>query len=164
MNSMPEKAVDAISKPSPLTLSQLALFEKIDAPILRADISNLRENLIAIWIYRNPVSLVARKIEEREVLALEMSEKMTGEEYGVAIVEVLEAVTAFYEMMPKKEAEEGEEDAKEQGKKPLCGSATDGLPNSQNGLAASTTSRRHISLMNVLRCVLRFFTGATRKE
>lgn len=163
MSGNPEKAVNAITKPASLTLAQLALFEKIDAPILRADTSCLRDNLIAIWIYKNPTSVVARNFDKREILALEMSEKMTGEEYGSALIEVIEAVTAFYEMMPKKE--NGEEEEEEEGlkKKTLSDTATGGLPNSQSGFAVSIISRLLMCMMNVLRCVLHFFTGAMRK-
>ena len=82
MNANPEKAVDAITNPAPLTLSQIAIFEKINAPILYADISSLRDNLIAVWIYKTPIREVAKNIERREELALVMSENMSGDEYG----------------------------------------------------------------------------------
>ena len=94
-NSNPEKAIQAIADPAPLTLAQIALFEKIDAPILHADISCLRDNLIAVWIYKTPLHEVARNFERREELALLMSENMTGEEYGNGLMKDEEIYTIF---------------------------------------------------------------------
>lgn len=165
MKSNPEKAVQAITNPAPLTLAQLALFEKIDAPILYADITSLRDNLIAVWIYKTPITEVARNFERREELALVMSEKMSGEEYGEALTELIRAVTAFYEMMPRKES--GEEDAPEAGedasKKVSRGSATGGLPSSRNGSAGLIITRLAMFFAKPIAWIWHSFTGAGRK-
>ena len=171
MKANPEKAVEAIVNPAPLTLSQLAMFEKIDAPIMRADATSLHDNLIAIWIYKTPIREVVKNFERREELALAMSEKMSGDEYGFALTELMKAVTAFYEMLPRPEngedeegdAEEGEADG--QGKKSLTGdSETASSPSSPNGCAAPTSGRWSMSLTKPLRSVLRFFIGRGRKR
>lgn len=172
-NSNPEKAIQAIADPAPLTLAQIALFEKIDAPILHADISCLRDNLIAVWIYKTPLHEVARNFERREELALLMSEGMTGEEYGNVLTELIRACTAFYEMMPRRETGEDEGDAEKiQGeeesggdpsKKASSGSATAGSRSSQNGYVGPTTTRRRSYFARALRSIWRCCTGAGRK-
>lgn len=170
MKANPEKAVDAIVNPAPLTLSQLAMFEKIDAPIMRADATSLHDNLIAIWIYKTPIREVVKNFERREELALAMSEKMSGDEYGFALAELMKAVTAFYEMLPRPENGEDEDDAEEgdadgQGKKSLAdGSETASSPSSPNGCAEHTSGRWSMSLTKPLRSVLRFFIGRGRRR
>lgn len=161
-NSNPEKAIQAIADPAPLTLAQIALFEKIDAPILHADISCLRDNLIAVWIYKTPLHEVARNFERREELALLMSEGMTGEEYGNVLTELIRACTAFYEMMPRRETGE-EESGGDPSKKASSGSATAGSRSSQNGYVGPTTTRRRSYFARALRSIWRFCTGAGRK-
>lgn len=160
MNDNPQKAVDAILKPAPLSLSKLALLEKIQSPILRADARSLHDNLIAIWIFKTPIAECVKNLDKRQELALEMSEKMSGEEYGIALAELLDAVGDFFDMMPR--AESGEEEDEE--KKTSHGSVTDGLPNSQNGLAEDTITKSPKCFTRFLRFILRFFIGATHKR
>lgn len=165
INANPEKAVQAIANPAPLTLAQIALFEKIDAPILRADISSLRDNLIAVWIYKTPLKEVARNFDRREEKALCMGEAMSGEEYGDALAELVRACTAFYEMMPRKETGETEdgEDGGDAPKKVLSGSAMAGSQNLQSGYAEHTISRPLMFCAKVARLIWRCFIGVGRK-
>ena len=173
MNSNPEKAVQAIADPSPLTLAQIALFEKIDAPILHADIGSLRDNLIAVWIYKTPLKEVARNFDRREEFALLMSERMSGEEYGDALTELVRACTAFYEMMPRRESGESEGDTEQvpgepeaegdSPKKASSGSATAGSRSLANGCAGPTTTRRRSSFVRALLWIWHLCTGAGRK-
>lgn len=169
MNSNPEKAIQAITNPAPLTLAQLALFEKIDAPVLRADLSSLRDNLIAVWIYKKPLREVSRNFDRREECALEMADKMSGEEYGEALTELVRACTAFYEMMPRKETgeaegEEGNGETEDEGpKKALSGSATAGSRNLPNGSAGLTDIRPRSFFGRLARWIWRCCTGAGRK-
>lgn len=160
--SNPTKAIDAIVNPSPLTLSKIALFEKINAPILRADVSSLHDNLIAVWIYKTPIRECVRNFERREELALDMSEQMSGDEYGFALTDLVNALTAFYQMLPRPETGELDEDGNE--KKNPSDSATDGLQNSPNGYAAPTNTTSTKFLTKCLRFVSRFFTGVGRKQ
>ena len=172
MNRNPDKAVAAITNPAPLTLAQLALFEKIDAPVLYADVSSLRDNLIAVWIYKHPVREVAKNFERREELALEWSEKLSGDEYGQYLTELLQACTAFYEMMPRKESageidedgDGGEEGVDEQPKKASSGSATDGLPSLPSGSAEHTITIWARCWRAFRAFVSRCFIGAGRKR
>lgn len=172
MKGNPEKAVAAITNPAPLTLAQLALFEKIDAPVLYADVSSLRDNLIAVWIYKHPVREVAKNFERREELALEWSEKLSGDEYGQYLTELLQACTAFYEMMPRKESsgeidedgDGGEEGVDEQPKKALSGSATDGLPSLRSGCAGHIIMKLAGCWKRLRLFVSRCFIGAGRKR
>lgn len=170
MKANPEKAVEAIINPAPLTLSQLAMFEKIDAPIMRADATSLHDNLIAVWIYKTPIREVVRNFDKREECALAMSEKMTGDEYGIALAELMKAITAFYEMIPRQECsdEDGEgdaegEDADGQGKKRPTDSATVSLPSSGNGCVEPTTTRPSMSLRSRLRCAWHCFIALGRR-
>lgn len=158
MKNNPEKAIDAITNPSPLTLSKLALFEKIDAPVLRADISRLHDNLIAVWIYKTPIRECVKNFDRREELALEMSEQMSGEEYGYALTELIQAVTAFYQMLPRSESGDLDDEGNE--KKNPSDSETDGLPRSPNGSAERTSTKFAKSLMRFLRFAWRYCTGA----
>ena len=170
MNANPEKAVNAITNPAPLTLAQIAIFEKINAPILYADISSLRDNLIAVWIYKTPIREVAKNIERREELALVMSENMSGDEYGFSLAELVQAMTAFYEMMPRAEAggEADEDDAdegvaEEQEKKTSVGSATDGSPSLRSGPAECMAIPRPTFSSKLRRFASHFSIGAIRR-
>lgn len=172
MNANPEKAVDAITNPAPLTLAQIAIFEKINAPILYADISSLRDNLIAVWIYKTPIREVAKNIERREELALVMSENMSGDEYGYALAELVQAMTAFYEMMPRSEAsgeadeddaDEGEGVAEGQEKKTSVGSAMDGSPSLRSGPAECMAIPRPTFSSKLKRFASHFSIGAIRR-
>lgn len=160
--SNPQKAIDAIVNPSPLSLSKIALFEKINAPILRADVSSLHDNLIAVWIYKTPVRECVRNFDRREELALDMSEQMSGDEYGIALAELANAMTAFYQMLPRAETGELDEDGNE--KKNPSDSVTDGLQNSPNGFAAPTNTKSTRFLTKCLRFVSRFFIGVGRRR
>ena len=164
MNRNPDKAVAAITNPAPLTLAQLALFEKIDAPVLYADVSSLRDNLIAVWIYKHPVREVAKNFDRREELALEWSD-------GQYLTELLQACTAFYEMMPRKESageidedgDGGEEGVDEQPKKASSGSATDGLQSLPSGSAEHTITIWARCWRACRAFVSRCFIGAGRR-
>lgn len=105
MKDNPAEILKTATDPKPLTLGKVALFEMIDAPVLRGDIDSLEDNLKAIWCYKTPTAEAAKNISRINELALEMGDSISHEDYQSAILEIIEGVTEFFKMLPRPEEE-----------------------------------------------------------
>ena len=117
MTDTPEAVVNAIARPNQLTLGKLAVFEKIQTPLLRGNISKLTENIKAIWIYDKPIEEVSKHFDDMDEQALIYADTITPEQYEDKLCAIIEGIASFFGMMPPPD----------ESKKASVGSATDGL-------------------------------------
>lgn len=163
MKSNPKKAVQAVINPAPLTLAQIALFERIDAPFLYGDFNNIEENGVALWIYRTPLEQVVHNWDERELLSLQMLTSMTLEEFILAVRDLSLALTRFQDMMPKPEPPQVDPVTGEI-KKKAHDLAMAGLLKSQSSPAEPTATHWIWRCVKYLRLTWLFSGGVMRRE
>ena len=106
----PVESIDALIDPSPLTLGQIALLERIDSPLLRGDVGSMSRCAEAMWLLSLPREEAARRWKEAPVQGILWPDAPTLQEYRKRLAEVLDGITAFYRMLP---AQEGGEPKKE---------------------------------------------------
>lgn len=168
MKSNPDKAIQAVINPHPITLGQIALLDRVQAPFLYGDYSHIEENGVALWIYKTSKESMEKCVKEfndRERLALEMLNSMSVEEYADLCQELYMAVKRFNDMLPNPEPDE-ERDAitGELIKKKAQETETDGLLKSESGCAGHIITRLITPFTSFLRFMRQFFTGRMRKE
>lgn len=127
MNDNPKAALDALANPAPLTLGKMAMLCRMDSPVLGGEIVHVTKTLAALYVYEHDTKDVAAMTDTQiESAAVVEYDRLTTDGYRVHVARMLDAVAAFYEMMPRPSP-----DAKKN-------SATDGSPNSPNGSAGPT--------------------------
>lgn len=97
----PADGLDALLDPDPLTLGRVALLERADAPILRADVDSLTETLAAIWLVRAPVEEAAREWPRRYELSAVWGDKLAPADYRRELHGLLRALAAFRRLLPR---------------------------------------------------------------
>lgn len=105
MNGNTPETIDAILKPSPLTLGKVALLEKIDSPLLRSDITSMAENLKAIYCVKKPTAEVVKDLSRLTEVSLAYGDEIGFEGYKKELAEVIDSLAAFYEMLPRPDSE-----------------------------------------------------------
>ena len=107
-NKNPSAILDSIAEPSPLTISQIAILEKISSPILNNDITNLGENIKATYIvnipYRDAVKCV--KDGTLEEKAMEWADGIGWDEFQIKMCNLVIGIVGFWKMMPPQESDE----------------------------------------------------------
>lgn len=107
-NKNPSAILDSIAEPSPLTISQIAILEKISSPLLNNDITNLGENIKSTYIvnipYRDAVKCV--KDGTLEEKAMEWADALGWEEFQIKMLNLVLGIVGFWKMMPPQESEE----------------------------------------------------------
>lgn len=93
-------ALEALIEPHPLTLGQLALLERAEAPILRGDVSDLATTAKALYILTHPAKEVITSWQSVDSASLEWLDTLSIEEYRKALSEALDSIKAFYELLP----------------------------------------------------------------
>ena len=135
----PDKALEALAAPAPLTLGQVALLDLYKLPILDGKIDNLNATAFALWLLSMPLeqAVAEAHFPERAII---WAEKIGVEEYNDRLVNALNAIGRFHGMLPKAE-EPDDEDGLKGLKKKSAGAATGTSPKSSSSSAASTAGR-----------------------
>lgn len=126
MKANPKAALDALTTTSPLTLGKMALLCRLDAPILAGDISDMSETLAAILVVEQPVRETVAHFATIHADAICRYDGLSVEEYRAKAGAALDAVAAFFEMLPRPDANSKKN------------SATAGSAKSPSGAAAPT--------------------------
>lgn len=135
----PDKALEALAAPAPLTLGQVALLDLYKLPILDGKIDDLNATAFALWLLSMPLEQAVAEAHFPEK-AIIWAEKVGVEEYNDRLVKALNAIARFHGMLPRAESGEDEEGLKGL-KKKSAGAATATSPRSSSSSAAPTAGR-----------------------
>ena len=154
----PDKALEALAAPAPLTLGQVALLDLYKLPILDGKIDDLNATAYALWLLSMPLEQAVAEAHFPEK-AIIWAEKIGVEEYNDRLVAASNAIARFYGMLPKAESGEDEDNLKGL-KKKSAGAETATSPRSSSSSAASTASRFITFFKRLLPSRWRSSTGA----
>jgi len=154
----PDKALEALAAPAPLTLGQVALLDLYKLPILDGKIDDLNATAFALWLLSMPLEQAVAEAHFPEK-AIIWAEKIGVEEYNDRLVKALNAIARFHGMLPKAESGEDADDLKGL-KKKSAGAETATSPRSSSSSAASTAGRFITFFKRLLPSRWRSSTGA----
>ena len=135
----PDKALEALAAPDPLTLGQVALLDLYKLPILKGNIDDLSATVFAVWLLSMPLEQAVAEAHFPEK-AFVWAEAIGVGEYNDRLVKALNAIARFHGMLPKAESGEDDDDPKALKKKsgvPVTGTSL----KSRNSSAVSTAGR-----------------------
>ena len=158
----PDKALEALCLPDPLTLGQVALLDLYKLPILDGKIDDLNATAFALWLLSMPLEQAVAEAHFPEK-AIIWAEKIGVEEYEDRLVKALNAIARFYGMLPKAESGEDEDGLKGL-KKKSAGAETATSPRSSSSSAASTAGRFATFFRRFLPSRWRSSTGAGSRD
>ena len=158
----PDKALEALCLPDPLTLGQVALLDLYKLPILDGKIDDLNATAFALWLLSMPLEQAVAEAHFPEK-AIIWAEKIGVEEYEDRLVKALNAIARFYGMLPKAESGEDEDGLKGLKKKSV-GAETATSPRSSSSSAASTAGRFATFFRRFLPSRWRSSTGAGSRD
>lgn len=135
----PDKALEALCAPAPLTLGQVALLDLYKLPILDGKIDDLNATAFALWLLSMPLEQAVAEAHFPEK-AIVWAGEIGVDEFNDRIVRECLAIKRFYDMLPKAEAPDDDDGLKGLKKKSGApGTATS--PKSPSSSAASTAGR-----------------------
>lgn len=135
----PDKALEALAAPAPLTLGQVALLDLYKLPILDGKIDDLNATAFALWLLSMPLEQAVAEAHFPEK-AIVWAGEIGVDEYNDRLVKALNAIARFHGMLPN--AESGEDEGGLKGlKKKSAGAGTATSPRSPSSSAASTAGR-----------------------
>lgn len=158
----PDKALEALAAPDPLTLGQVALLDLYKLPILDGKIDDLNATAFALWLLSMPLeqAVAEAHFPERAII---WAEKIGVDEYNDRLVKALNAIARFHGMLPKAESGEDEDGLKGL-KKKSAGAETETSPKSSSSSAAPTAGRFITFFMRLLPSRWRSSTGAGSRD
>jgi len=130
----PVAGVDALVAPHPLTIARVALLTRVNSPVLFGHADDLSRNLEALYLADAPFADAARSAKagtaQDDALAWAEADEGVKEPDGYArrMVALLDAITAFWKMLPNGDPQ----------KKTPSATGTDGSPSLPSGAAAPT--------------------------
>lgn len=127
MAGNPKQALDALINPSPLTLGQFALLERIGSPLLDGQYSSVSDTGAGLWLLSLPAAEAGKRWSEAYTASIPWLDALAPAEYSRRLAQALAGITAFYRMLPKPD-----EGSKKKGPE------TAGSPSSPNGPAGPT--------------------------
>ena len=128
----PAASLDALAATPELTLGKMAVLTRINSPILVGDAADIPSTLTALWILATPFDEVLENRHDLETPALKWGERMEPAEYRRRIIAAMDAVNAYYGMLPRREEDD---------KKKRRGPGTGRSQSSPNGSAEPTAGR-----------------------
>ena len=158
----PDKALEALAAPAPLTLGQVALLDLYKLPILDGKIDDLNATAFALWLLSMPLEQAVAEAHFPEK-AIIWAEKVGVEEYNDRLVAASNAIARFYGMLPKAESGEDEDGLKGL-KKKSAGAGTATSPRSSSSSAAPTAGRFITFFRRLLPSRWRSSTGAGSRD
>lgn len=130
----PVAGVDALVDPHPLTIARVALLSRVNSPVLFGHADDLPRNVEALYLASAPIAEAAKSAKSgtsaEDALAWAEADDGVKETkgYAKAMCALLDAITAFWKMLPNGDPE----------KKTPSDTGTDGSPNSSSGPAEHT--------------------------
>lgn len=155
----PDKALEALAAPDPLTLGQVALLDLYKLPILDGKIDDLNATAFALWLLSMPLeqAVAEAHFPERAII---WAEKIGVEEYNDRLVKALNAIARFHGMLPKAESCDEDDEGMKGLKKKSAGAGTETSPRSSSSSAAPTAGRFITFFRRLLPSRRRSSTGA----
>ena len=105
----PDRALEAMVAPAPLTLGQVALLDLYKCPILEGKIDDVNATAFALWLLDMPLEQAVAEAHFPEK-AIVWSGEVGVEGYNARLVKALDAIGRFYGMLPKAESAEDDDD------------------------------------------------------
>lgn len=107
INGNPSAILDSIAEPSPLTISQMAILEKIDSPLLSRNVTNLVENIKATYIVNIPYKDAVAQIKDEtfESRSMEWADSLGWDVFQEKLGLLLVGLFGFWKMMPPPESD-----------------------------------------------------------
>jgi hypothetical protein len=136
----PDKALEALAAPDPLTLGQVALLTLYKLPILEGKIDDLNATVFAVWLLSMPLEQAVAEAHFPD-RAIVWAEKIGVDEYNYRLVKALNAIARFHGMLPKAEFVDEDDEGVDGIKKKSAGAETETSRRSQSSSAASTDGR-----------------------
>lgn len=155
----PDKALEALCAPAPLTLGQVALLDLYKLPILDGKIDDLNATAYALWLLSMPLEQAVAEAHFPEK-AIIWAEKVGVEEYNDRLVKALNAIARFHGMLPKAEAGDEDDEGMKCLKKKSADAGTATSRKSSSSSAASTAGRFITFFRRLLPSRWRSSTGA----
>lgn len=128
----PLASVDALVNPHPLTMARIALLSRVNSPVLFGHADDVGRNLEALYLANAPITDAAKSAKagtsQEDALVWSDADKDGTDVYVEKMCELLDAITAFWKMLPNSDPE----------KKTASATVMDGLQNSSSGGAAPT--------------------------
>lgn len=101
-----KKSLEAIIKPNPIKLGQLALLDFFECRCAIGDFSSMIDNGFACWILEHNSVDIASKNKSRQELLLEALDWMDGlsqDDFFDKVEKMSEGIKAYYDALPKAE-------------------------------------------------------------
>lgn len=155
----PDKALEALAAPAPLTLGQVALLDLYKLPILDGNIDDLNATAFALWLLSMPLEQAVAEAHFPE-RAIVWAEKIGVAEFNDRIVKECLAIKRFYDMLPKAESHDDDEADLKDLKKKQGAPGTATSPRSPSSSAVPTGGRSATFFRRFLPSRWRSSTGA----
>lgn len=97
----PKASALALLCPSPVTFGHIVLLDYLESPLMRGDVSDAREARAAVWLCSVPYARAARSMAARHELAEACLGHIGEDEMRERVCDVLEAIAAYLEIVPK---------------------------------------------------------------
>lgn len=159
----PDKALEALCAPAPLTLGQVALLDLYKMPILDGKIDDLNATAYALWLLSMPLEQAVAEAHFPEK-AIIWAEKVGVEEYNDRLVKALNAIARFHGMLPKAESGDEDDDGMKGLKKKSAVAGTATSRKSSSSSAAPTAGRFITFFRRLLPSRWRSSTGAGSRD
>lgn len=159
----PDKALAAMCAPARITLGQVALLDLYKCPILNGDFSDLNATAFALWLLSMPLEQAVSEAHHPE-RAIVWADGLGTDAYNELLVATLLGIGDFFEMLPKAECGDEEDDGMNGLKKKSAGAGTETSPRSSSSSAASTAGRFITYFRKLLPSRLRSSTGAGSRD
>ena len=106
----PQKALDALIDPDPLTLGQIALLERIKSPLLDGRSTAIADVAPSLWLLSLPIEEAVKRWKEADVQGILYVNRMTPKEYTDHLISAFNASGKFLEMLPRAEEKDKKKD------------------------------------------------------
>lgn len=159
----PDKALEALAAPDPLTLGQVALLTLYKLPIIEGKIDDLNATVFAVWLLSMPLEQAVAEAHFPD-RAIVWAEKIGVDEYNYRLVKALNAIARFHGMLPKAEYVDENDDGVDGLKKKSDGAGTETSRKSRSSSAASTAGRFTTFFARFLPSRWRSYTAAGSRQ
>ena len=144
----PDKALEAMVEPAPLTLGQVALLDLYKCPILDGKIDDVNATAFALWLLDMPLEQAVAEAHFPEK-AIVWAGEVGVDGYNSRLVKALDAIARFYGMLPRAESSEDDDDGLK-GLKKKCAAPETGTSRKSSSSSATPTGGRCITFFRRL--------------
>lgn len=107
----PQKALDALATPGKVTLGQVALLEKIHSPLLGEGKIEAADVIPSLYLLTLPACEGVTRLATLKTDAFMWADTLDNARYGALLAEALDALRAFFGMLPGPEGDAPKKDS-----------------------------------------------------